>query len=152
MSLHTGDIYKCGFRDVIIAGYTESFILCDVHLLQIGISIVCSPLHDTTCYLLLLCILLLTCLSPNILLTCAVGRATYCMSLTGLLLILCCSSSSRHSEVSQYWALSVWVPRCLLENTHSLSGSELRCDFFLLLNVPSTPSLSLSPGRATAIN
>lgn len=66
----------------------------------------------------------------------AARRATYCTSLTGLLWILYCSGSSRHSEVSQCWGLSVWVPLCFARththtHTHTggVSGSELRCDF-----------------------
>lgn len=91
----------------------------------------------------------LTCLSLNISWLMQWDEP-FTLSVTGILLILYCRSSSPHSANAEHCQFEFLL--CLLENTHSLSGSKLRCDFFLLLNVPSTPSLSLSPGRATAIN
>lgn len=82
---------------------------------KLVLPLVFSPLHSTCC------LLLLDLFKSKHLLAHAAWWAIYCASLTGLLLILYCSGSSCHSEVSQCWGLSVWVPRCLLENTR---GSE----------------------------
>lgn len=61
------------------------------------------------------------------------------------------ASQQRFHPLSLCWALSVWVFP-VLAGVRTLSGGKLRCDFSPLLNVPSTPSFSLSSDRAAAFN